>query len=123
LEAWGLFSRYLSTFWDGQMGIRHETKPHSLTYFVVGLEGLAPYFIETEFHLFLSDEGDLSARLHLEKNFFMTQKFVIQPYLETEIFLQTVPDIETARGISDLELGLQFLYKIRPNFAPYLEVR
>lgn len=123
LETWGLYSRYLSTFWDAQIGIRHDAKPHSLFYFVFGLEGLASYFIETEFHIFLSEKGDVSARLHLERDFLITQQWVFQPFLETEIFFQNVPDLEAARGISGLELGLQCRYKITPKVAPYLEVR
>lgn len=51
-ELWALYSRNVDTFWDFQIGLRHDTEPRSFTYAAAGLSGLAPFFIETDIHFF-----------------------------------------------------------------------
>lgn len=122
-EFWALYSRNISTFWDAQVGIRHDTAPDVTTYVVAGFEGLAPYFFETEVHLFVSDEGDVSARLRQENDFLLTQRLILQPYLEMNAFAQDIAELEVGAGLSDMELGLQTRYEITRHIAPYLDVR
>ena len=76
-EFWAMYSRNISTFWDAQIGVRHDTQPDSLTYAVIGFEGLAPYFFETEAHIFVSEDGDVSAQIRQENEFLITQKLII----------------------------------------------
>lgn len=122
-EFWAMYSRNVATFWDAQVGIRHDTQPESTTYLVAGFEGLAPYFFETEAHLFVSDEGDVSARLRQENDFLITQRLILQPYLEANFYAQDVADQEVGAGLSDGEIGLQTRYEITRKFAPYVDIR
>jgi copper resistance protein B len=78
-EFWALYSRNVATFWDAQVGIRYDDKPKSTTYLALGFVGLAPYYFETEAHLFVSDKGHVSARLREENDFLLTQKLIVQP--------------------------------------------
>lgn len=122
MEFWGMYSRNVADFWDLQAGIRHDPQPHSTSYAVFGIEGLAPYFFETEAHLFLSDEGDISARLRQENEFLLTQRLILQPYIEANLFAQDVPEQDVGAGLADAELGLQTRYEFTRKFAPYLDV-
>ena len=122
-EFWALYSRNIDTFWDAQVGIRQNTQPESTTYLVAGFNGLAPYFFETEAHLFLSDEGDISARIRQENDFLITQQFILQPYLEAKLFAQDVEDQEVGAGLANAEIGLQARYEITRKFAPYVDIR
>lgn len=122
-ELWAMYSRNISTFWDAQAGIRYDFTPRGTAYFVAGFEGLAPYFFETEAHLFVSDEGDLSARLREENDFLLTQKLILQPYAEINLFAQDVPEKNIGAGLSQGELGLQTRYEFTRKFAPYLDLR
>jgi copper resistance protein B len=122
-EFWAMYSRNVATFWDAQIGIRHDIQPESTSYLVLGVEGLAPYFFETEAHLFVSDEGDISARLRQENDFLITQRFILQPYLEANLYAQDVADQEVGAGLANTELGLQARYEITRKFAPYVDVR
>ena len=106
-----------------QAGLRHDTQPQSTSYAVFGVEGLAPYFFETEAHLFVSDEGDVSARLREENDFLVTQRLILQPYAEVNLFAQDVPEQEIGAGIADGEIGLQTRYEFTRKFAPYIDVR
>ncbi len=117
------YSRNISTFWDAQIGLRYDTKPDSLGYLAFGFEGLAPYFFETSAHLFVSEEGDVSARLHLENELLFTQRLILQPFLEINLQAQDVPEAHLSAGLTDAELGLQLQYDVTRTFAPYAEVK
>jgi len=120
-EVWALYSRNIATFWDAQAGIRHD-EPNSATYAVFGFNGLAPYYFETEAHLFVSDKGDVSARLREENDFLLTQKLILQPYAELNAYAQDVPHQNIGAGISDGKIGLQTRYEFTRKFAPYVDV-
>lgn len=122
-EIWALYSRNVATFWDVQAGIRHDFQPHSTSHLALGVEGLAPYFFETEAHLFFSDEGDVSARLREENDFLVTQRLILQPYAEINLFAQDVPELDVGAGLADAELGLQTRYELTRKFAPYVDFR
>ena len=122
-EFWAMYGRNISTFWDAQIGVRHDTQPESLTYAVIGFEGLTPYFFETEAHLFVSEEGDVSARIHQENEFLLTQKLITQPYVEANLFAQDVPELEIGAGLSSAEFGIQTRYEFTRSFAPYVDVK
>lgn len=122
-ELWALYSRNISVFWDAQAGIRYDIKPENTTYLTMGLSGLAPYFFETEAHLFVSDEGDVSARLHIENDFLLTQKIILQPHAEINLFAQDVADQDVGAGLADGEIGIQTRYEVTRKIAPYVDVR
>lgn len=122
-EYWALYSRNVSEFWDAQLGLRQDTTRYNATYLTVGMEGLAPYFFETEAHLFVSDEGDVSARLHLENEFLFTQRLGLKPYLEVSASAQDVEDASLGAGLTEAELGVQLHYEITRHIIPYLDLR
>jgi copper resistance protein B len=121
-EAWAMYSHNLATFWDVQAGIRYDAKPASTGYVVAGFAGLAPYYFETEAHLFASEDGDISLRLREENDFLLTQKLILQPYLEMNAYAQDVKAMEIESGLSDAGLGLQLRYEITRKIAPYVEI-
>ena len=121
-ETWALYSYNADAFWDVQAGVRYDNRPASVAYFVTGVTGLMPFFVETEAHAFVSDEGDVSARLHLERDWLLTQKLIAQPYFEMNVFAQEVKELEIGSGLSDTKLGLQLRYEITRKFAPYIAV-
>jgi len=122
-ETWALYSHNMDTFWDAQAGFRYDSKPQSTAYFVLGFNGLAPYFFETEAHLFVSDKNDISLRLREENDFLITQQWIIKPYAEINVYAQDVPEQNVGSGLSDGELGLQLRYEITRKFAPYFDLR
>lgn len=122
-EFWAMYSRNVATFWDAQIGVRFDEQPNSTTYFVAGVEGLAPYFFETEAHLFVSEDGDVTARLRQENDFLITQKLITQPYVEVNFSAQDVPEQEIGAGLTSGEFGIQTRYEITRKFAPYVDLR
>lgn len=122
-EFWAMYSRNISEFWDAQVGVRYDSEPESTAYFAAGFEGMAPYFLETEAHVFVSEQGDVSARVREEIDFLLLQELTLQPYVEANFYAQDVADLEVGQGLSDGEIGFQLRYAITRKFVPYVDVR
>lgn len=121
-EVWGLYSRSISDFWDVQAGVRQDFDPRAQTYLVFGVEGLAPYFIETGAHAFLARNGDVSARLEQSIDLLITQSLALTPHLKLDVSANDVPEQKIGAGFSRIELGTQLRYEITRKFAPYIDL-
>lgn len=112
-------------FWDLQAGLRYY-KPRSdgpgRNYAVLGAQGLAPYRFAVQTAAFLSERGDVSARAEVEYDLLLSQRWILQPRLATNIALREVRDQGIGRGLNDLELGVRLRYEIKRELAPYVGV-
>ena len=122
-EVQALYSRAIGPYFNAQAGIRQDFgRGPDRSYAVVGFEGLAPYWFEVEGALFLSDKGDVLARLEASYDQRLTQRLILQPMGEVNFALQDVPESGIGSGLSDVELGLRLRYEIVREFAPYVGV-
>jgi copper resistance protein B len=122
-EVQALYSRAIGPYFDLQAGVRYDIEPSpNRAYAVLGFEGVAPYWFETTGALFVSDEGDVSARLEGSYDALLTQRVILQPRAEINFSAGDVPELETGAGVTDVELGLRLRYDITRNFAPYVGV-
>ena len=123
-EAQVLYGRLIDPFWDAVIGVRvdrswgHESEGR--VHLAVGLLGLAPYRFELEPTIFVSTEGDVSARLEAEFPVLITQRLIAEPVLEVNAALQSVPRFGVRSGFNDYELGLRLRYEIIREIAPYV---
>ena len=118
-----LYGRLIAPFWDIQAGLRYDERPRpSRTYAVFGVQGLAPYWFEVEATAFLSERGDLSARLEAEHDLFITQRWIVQPRIETNVAAQAVEELGVGQGINDVSAELRLRYEWRREFAPYVGI-
>lgn len=120
-----LYGRAISPFWDVQLGVRQDVlfgpgSDRERTFAAVGVEGLAPLWFELSPTLFVSDEGDVSARLTATYDLLLTQRLVLQPRLELNAAAHDARKFEIESGFNDIELGLRLRYEIRREIAPYL---
>ncbi|GGZ31192.1 copper resistance protein B [Asticcacaulis endophyticus] len=122
-EVWGLYSRNIATFWDAQVGVRYDAEPKGHTYLTAGVEGLAPYFFETGAHLFVRDDGAVSARLRQENEWLLTNRLIMQPYAEVNLNAKEDALIGLGSGLTSAEIGLQTRYEFSRRFAPYVDLR
>jgi copper resistance protein B len=83
---------------------------------------IAPYKFDVDAALFLSTEGDVTARAELEYDLLLTQRLILQPRFEINAALSDDREIGIASGINTTELGLRLRYEFRRQFAPYLGV-
>ncbi|BAQ62378.1 Copper resistance protein B [Geminocystis sp. NIES-3708] len=121
-----LYSKQISPYFDFQAGLRYDQlygdKGNSRGFAVIGVEGLAPYFFEIDSALFISHQGDISARFKAEYELLLSQRLVLQPKIETNLAIQKVEEFGIGSGINNLELGLRLRYEITREFAPYIGV-
>ena len=121
-EIQALYSRAFGPFFDLQAGVRFDPEPDSRTHLVLGVAGLAPYMFHVDGALFLSDRGDLTARVEAEYDQKITQRLILQPRVETELSAQDIPERGIGAGLTKVELGLRLRYEIAREFAPYVGV-
>lgn len=72
--------------------------------------------------LFVSQDGDVSARFSAEYQLLLSQRLILQPEFETNIAIQKVEEFGVGSGLNDLELGLRLRYEISRKFAPYVGI-
>jgi len=122
-EVQVLYSRMIHPFWDLQVGGRYDARPQPQRgYGVIGVQGLAPYFFEVDAATFVSQKGDVSARLKGEYELLLTQKLILQPSVELNLAAQEVEELGIGSGLTDVELGLRLRYEFVREFAPYIGV-
>jgi len=118
-----LYQRPISKFFDAQIGVRRDIKPDpSRTFGVIGINGLAPQWFETDASLFVSNKGDASARLELEYDILFTQRLVLEPSAEINVAFSDDEPTGVGSGLSNVELGLRLRYEIEREFAPYIGI-
>lgn len=122
VEFQALYSRNVATFFDVQGGIRYDVEPDSRGYAVIGVQGLAPYFFETQLHAYVGFKGDVLLRLRQSFDIRLTNRFVVEPMLETDLYLTDVPERQIASGFSIIETGAMARYEVTRKVAPYVGV-
>ena len=125
-EAQLLYSRLISPFWELQFGARgdlvSEEKLLGRGFLTFGLQGLIPYRLEFEPAIFVSHEGDVSARLELSYDYMITQRLIAMPSFSGNVAVQSVPEFGVGAGLNDIVLELRLRYEFSRKFAPYIGI-
>ena len=118
-----LYSRAITTYFDLQGGLRSDidSRP-ARNWAALGIQGLAPYFFDIEATGFVSNEGHLAAKLEASYDLLLTQRLILQPQVEVNLYSKADPVRMIGAGISDIDTGLRLRYEIDRKFAPYLGV-
>lgn len=117
-----LYGRAITPFWDVQAGLRHDIHPgaEDLTHLVLGFQGLAPHWWEVDAAAYLSQDGDLTARLEAEYDQRITQRLILQPRLTLAASADDSADGQEGAGLTQAGLGLRLRYELSREFAPYV---
>lgn len=120
-----LYGQLISNYFDFQAGLRVEEKwskdnTDTRYFLAVGVQGLSPYYFDVEPTIFLSDEGDLSARFTGTYDILLTQRLILQPRLEFNAALQGAEKYGIGSGLTDGSAGVRLRYEITRKFAPYI---
>lgn len=126
-ELQALYSRAYAPFWDFQIGLRQDFQPSfdnkpSVSWAVLGFQGLAPYFFEVDSALFIGENGRSALRFSAEYELLFTQQLILTPEIEINLYAQNDPDLGLGSGLSDIEFGLRLRYEIRRELAPYIGI-
>jgi copper resistance protein B len=116
-----VWDRIVSRWWSLQVGARQDFgagRPR--TWAAVGMQGLAPQWFDIEGTLYVGDGGRTAARFQAEYTLLFTQRLILQPELELNLYGKSDPERGLGSGLSDLEIGLRLRYEFRREFAPYV---
>mgnify|MGYP000082411324 CR=1 FL=1 len=127
-EVQALWSHAIDPWFDLQAGVRQDLNAGpDRTHLVLGVQGLAPYWFEVDGAVFLSTEGEVTARFEAEYDLRLTQQLILQPLVEVNFSLQDVPELGLGSGLTTTELGARLRYEFFPDggpavIAPYVGV-
>lgn len=113
----------MATFWSTQLGVRHDFgEGPARNWAAFGVQGLAPYWFELEATGYVGSGSRTAARLRAEYELLFTQRLILQPEAEINLYGKNDPQRRIGSGISDVQFGLRLRYEIRRQFAPYVGV-
>jgi copper resistance protein B len=121
-EVQALWSRAIAPFFDFQAGVRQDLTGPERTHAVIGIQGIAPYKFEMDAAAFISNKGDVTARIEGEIDQRITQRLILQPRAELALSAQDIPELGVGAGIDRIEAGLRLRYEFVREFAPYIGV-
>lgn len=117
------YGRSISTWWDLVGGVRHDFAPgDDRNWAALGVIGLSPYKFEVAATAYVGESGRTAARLEFEYELLLTNRLVLQPLLELDLYGKADEARGIGSGLSTMELGLRMRYEISRRFAPYLGV-
>ena len=118
-----LLDRVIGRWWDFQAGARQDFGAGpARTWLALGLQGLAPYWIDAEATFYIGEEGRTAARLKASWDLLLTQRLIFQPYSEVNLYGKSDPKRQVGSGVSDLEISFRLRYELRREVAPYVGV-
>ena len=115
-----LWWRARSPFWGTLLGVRQDLGPGAHTWLAFGLEGLAPYWFALQATGYVGDDGRFSGRLRASYDMLFTNRLILTPQLESNVYSKAEPDRELGKGLGNIEVGLRLRYELRRKFAPYI---
>jgi copper resistance protein B len=116
-----LYGRSFSPWWDFVAGVSQDVRPGpAQTWAAVGIQGLAPHWFEVEATAHVGTGGRFHARFEAEYELLITNRLVLQPLAEVELFGKSDFRRGVGAGLSTLETGARMRFEIRREFAPYV---
>lgn len=118
-----LWGHAVAAYWDTQLGVRYDGgQEASRTWFAFGIQGLAPYWFEVDATAYVGEQGRTAFRFAAEYELLLTQKLILQPRIEANVYGKRDAERELGSGLSDLVAGVRLRYEIRRELAPYVGI-
>ena len=115
------FGHAFARWWDVLAGVRHDFRPGpGQTWAAFGVQGLAPQWFEVQATLFVGESATTLARFEVEYELLVTNRVVLQPLVELNVYGKAIPERLIGAGLSSAEAGLRLRYEIRRELAPYV---
>lgn len=117
------WNRSVASNWGTQLGVRQDigAGPRR-TWAALGVQGLAPYWFEVQATAYVGASGRVAARLRADYEMRFTQRLILQPELEANLYGRNDPQQRIGSGLSDVGFGLRLRYEMHRQFAPYIGI-
>ena len=118
-----LWGHAIASYWDTQFGVSHDSgEGPDRTWLAFGVQGLAPYWFEVDATAYIGEGGRSAFSLEAEYELLLTQKLILQPRFEANIYGESDAGRGLGSGVSNISAGLRLRYEILREFAPYVGV-
>lgn len=115
------YGRAVSRWWQVLGGVRQDVRPgEPRTALALGVQGLAPYWVHVEASVFTEFNGRTHLRVEAEHELLLTNRLVLQPLVEFEVYSRADRAQGLGRGLATTDSGLRLRYEMRREFAPYV---
>ncbi len=113
----------VATFWDTQLGVRYDSGVGpDREWLAFGIQGLAPYWFNIDATAYMGIAGRTALRLSADYELLLTQKLILQPRVEMNLYGKRDEARQIGRGLSDATAGLRLRYEFTRQIAPYVGV-
>lgn len=115
---WGLIDQ----FWTVQGGLNYVYRPSEKPYLQpgIGLQGIMPYFIETELRAYLH-KGSVKLDLELKRNTQISNNFYLGTSVRSIISSKSSINDKIGQGVNSLEFTIRPYYQISPGVNIFTE--
>jgi len=119
-----LWGHALNAYFDTQFGVRLDQydEGKDRQWLAIGMQGLAPYWFELDVTAYVGDDGRTALSAEAEYELLLTQKLILQPRAELNLYGKDDAENGLGSGLSDLAVGLRLRYEFSRQFAPYIGV-
>ena len=119
-----LWGHALNAYFDTQLGVRLDqyNEGKDRQWLAIGIQGLAPYWFELDVTAYVGDDGRTAFSAETEYELLLTQRLILQPRAELNLYGKDDLDNRLGEGLSDLAVGLRLRYEFSRQFAPYIGV-
>lgn len=115
------YGRSFTRWWDVVAGVRRDVRPGpGQTWGTVGIQGLAPQFFDIQATLYVGESATTLARFEAEYDLLLTNRLILQPLVELNIYGKDIAERGIGAGLSAAEGGLRLRYEFRRELAPYV---
>jgi len=116
-----LYGRPITQYFDLQAGFRYDLDDNpGQAWIAFGVQGLAPNFFHVSATGYASDRGHFAANAEVSFDLLLSQRLILQPKAEIDIFTRNNTARSIGSGLSAFEGGLRLRYEITRKFAPYI---
>jgi len=123
LRTEALWAHPIGIYWNTQLGVRHDFGAGpGRTWAAFGVQGLAPYFFDVEATFYVGQAGLTAFRFESEYELLLTQRLILQPRFEVDLYGRDDPQRGIGSGLSDASVGLHLRYEFTRKFTPYVGV-
>lgn len=117
------YGKAISPYWNATLGLTHDNRPQpQRSWMQLGLEGLAPFFIDTKLDVLVDEDGDMGLRIQLEQELMLSQRWQLNTGLEINVYAQNDRTLDIESGVQKIELALRLAYGVTRQFAPYIGI-
>ena len=119
-----LWGHAFNAFFDTHLGVRLDqfNEGKDRQWLAFGVQGLAPYWFEVDVTAYVGDDGRTALSAEAEYELLLTQRLILQPRAELNLYGKDDADNGLGSGLSDLAVGLRLRYEFSRQFAPYIGV-